>query len=263
MKTLRKFWFVLIGSVMGMVVIACSCGSLIPTSVPTAVPVIPIVPTMVPQPTTVQEPSPSMAGYWKDPENNDVHTIEWQDGKYVVTNSASPINTLTITSQSWENGILTWTYLVQSTGYSVTFKTTSVSADSLYTDWSNDKQGSGTETLMRVSSPIPVAGAPTQAPVQSTQSMAGRWNDPDTTGTVTTIIALDGGYTVDSVINPNRGGNELTKTSWANRVLTWTYCIPNGNCITSVAVSVSGDSLYTTWTDDRGYSGQTTLQRVP
>ena len=95
------------------------------------------------------------------------------------------------------------------------------------------------------------------------QGLAGKWLDPDTSGTVTTIIAQGGGYAVNSVINPDRGGNELTKTNWSNGVLTWTYCIPNGNCITSVTVSLNGDSLYTTWTDDRGYSGQTTLQRLP
>ena len=36
MNTSRKFWLVLVGAVLGMVLIACSCGSLIPT--PTAAP---------------------------------------------------------------------------------------------------------------------------------------------------------------------------------------------------------------------------------
>jgi hypothetical protein len=257
MKTSRKFWLVLVGAVVGMVLIACSCGSLIPT--PTAAP-LPTA-TLPPVPTGITEPSPSLAGYWLDAETNDIHTIEWQNGEYVVTSAASPDDTLTISSQSWVGGTLTWTYDVQSTGVSVTFSTSSASSDSLYTDWSNSNGDSGTETLQRVSSPIPSKAAATQPPVQS--SMAGRWNDPDTTGTVTTIIAVDGGYAVDSVINPNRGGNELTKTNWSNGVLTWTYCIPGGNCLSSVTVSVEGDSLYTTWTDDRGYSGTTTLERLP
>jgi len=63
------------------------------------------------------------------------------------------------------------------------------------------------------------------------------------------------------VINPERGGNELTKTNWSNGVLTWTYC--PGNCITSVTTGLRGDLLDTTWTDDRGYSGTTTFQRQP
>lgn len=106
--------------------------------------------------------------------------------------------------------------------------------------------------------PTPTAQAPAAGP-----SMAGKWLDPDTSGTVTTITAQNGGYAVVSVINPERGGNELTKTTWSNGVLTWTYCIPGGNCITSVTVSVQAGSLDTTWTDDRGYSGTTTFQRQP
>jgi hypothetical protein len=94
-------------------------------------------------------------------------------------------------------------------------------------------------------------------------TMAGRWLDPDTTGTITTIVADGSGFAVQSVINPNRGGNELTDTNWSNGVLTWTYCIPGGNCITSVTTGVQGDSLDTTWSDDRGYSGTTTFQRQP
>jgi hypothetical protein len=140
MNTRRKFWLVLIGSIVGLAVIACSCGSLVPT------------PTSAPQP--------------------------------------------------------------------------------------SGNQGT-------------VAG------------LAGRWNDPDTSGTVTTIEFQGGQYVVTSVINPTRGGNEVTKSSWSNGVLTWTYCIPNGNCITSLTVSVNGDNLSTTWTDDGGQSGTTTFNRVP
>jgi hypothetical protein len=94
--------------------------------------------------------------------------------------------------------------------------------------------------------------------------MAGRWADPDTGGpTVTTIEWMVDSYIVTSVISPDRGGNEVTTWDWSNGVLTWTYCIPNGNCITSETTSVSGDSLYTNWSDDTGNSGQTTFYRVP
>jgi len=101
------------------------------------------------------------------------------------------------------------------------------------------------------------------APTRGGSHMAGKWLDPDTTGTITTITSQNGGYAVVSVINPDRGQNELTKTSWSNGVLTWTYCISGGNCITSVTVSVNSTSLETTWSDDRGYSGTTTFQRQP
>jgi hypothetical protein len=266
MNTTRKFWMVLTGCVLGMALIACSCGTLLPTPtpVPTPIPTQPPLPTatLPPLPTAISEPSPSLAGYWLDTDTNDVHTIEWQDGKYVVTNAASAGDTLTISDQSYENGTLTWTYDVTSTGVKVTFTATSASSDSLYTTWSNSQGNSGSQTLERVSSPVPPQAAATMPPVVN--SMAGRWNDPDTTGTVTTIIAVDGGgYAVQSVINPDRGANELTNTSWSNGVLTWTYCIQGGNCITSVTTSVDSTSLYTNWSDDRGYTGQTTFQRLP
>ena len=112
------------------------------------------------------------------------------------------------------------------------------------------------------SSLVPTPAA--QAPV-SGASMAGKWLDPDTTGTITTIVADGSGFKVVSVINPDpsRGTNELTKSSWSNGVLTWTYCIPGGNCITSVTGSVTSTSLDTTWTDDQGQNGTTVFQRQP
>jgi hypothetical protein len=93
--------------------------------------------------------------------------------------------------------------------------------------------------------------------------MAGKWLDPDTSGTITTIEAQGNGFAVVSVINPNRGGNELTSTSYSNDVLTWTYCVPTQVCVTSETVSVSGNSLNATWTSDDGDSGTTTFERQP
>ena len=114
------------------------------------------------------------------------------------------------------------------------------------------------------SSLVPTSTAQPQPPATGS-SMAGKWLDPDTSGTITTIVAQNSGYAVVSVINPgpDRGTNELTKTSWSNGVLTWTYCISGGNCITSVTVSVNSSTLDTTWTDDRGNSGTTAFQRQP
>jgi hypothetical protein len=111
-------------------------------------------------------------------------------------------------------------------------------------------------------SPVPVIrSSPTLQP-SAVPGMAGRWIDPGTMGTITTIMAQDGGFAVKSVINPARGANELTATNWSNGVLTWTYCIPDANCITNVTVSLDGNSLNTTWTDDSGNSGQTTFLRL-
>ena len=122
-------------------------------------------------------------------------------------------------------------------------------------------------SLIPASTPTP---APLPANIQEPMpGLAGRWNDPDTitdttpSPTVTTIAWENGQYVVVSVSNPSRGGNEVTKSSWTNGVLTWTYCVPNGNCLTSATVSLNGNSLDTTWSDDKGNSGTTTFERAP
>lgn len=144
MNTSRKFWLVLIGAILTMAVIACSCGSLTPTL------------TAPPPPTVPVNPMPALEGYWLDTESKDVHVIEWQNNQYVVTAVNAPeYGSFAVTSQSWNGGALTWTYQVSYNDTSVTFTTLSVSGDSLYTNWSTNGGDSGTETLQRVSSPTP------------------------------------------------------------------------------------------------------------
>jgi hypothetical protein len=140
MNTPRKFWLVLIGAILTMAVIACSCGSIIPT----------------PTPTVPVNPMPALEGYWLYTKTNDVHVIEWQNNQYVVTAvNDDEYGSFAVTSQSWNGSALTWTYQVSYNDTSVTFTTVSVSGDSLYTNWSNNDGDSGTETLQRVSSPLP------------------------------------------------------------------------------------------------------------
>jgi hypothetical protein len=155
-----RFWLVLLGAFLGLVAIACSCSALpgLPSllSQPTN-PSVPAVPTLAPQATAAvpannsSEPIPGLAGKWQDPDTTTVHTIAWQGGKYVVVSANNPDNgSYQVTSQDWSGGVLTWTYYVPSSGYSVSFETVSVSGDSLYTNWSNDQGASGIETLQRV-----------------------------------------------------------------------------------------------------------------
>ena len=96
-------------------------------------------------------------------------------------------------------------------------------------------------------------------------SMAGKWLDPDTSGTITTIEKQGSGYVVVSVMNPDRGINELTDTSWANGVLTWTYCPQDMHCIGSKTVSVTADTLTAEWwwVDDTSTGGTTNFSRQP
>jgi hypothetical protein len=64
MNTPRKFWLVLIGAVLAMGIIACSCGSILPTLKATPQPLLQPSPTL-PLPTV-----PGMAGRWTDPDTS-------------------------------------------------------------------------------------------------------------------------------------------------------------------------------------------------
>jgi hypothetical protein len=92
--------------------------------------------------------------------------------------------------------------------------------------------------------------------------LAGKWLDPDTTGTYHIIAWQNGQYTVTATMNPDRGSNEVTSSSWSNGVLTWTYCVPDGACVTTNTISVSGNNLETSWSSDNGSSGTTTMTRM-
>jgi len=95
-------------------------------------------------------------------------------------------------------------------------------------------------------------------------SMAGKWLDPDTEGTITTIAAQGDGFIVVSVMNPARGVNELTDTSWSNGVLSWTYCPEGMYCIVSKSVSVTDKILTAEWSwADGGNGGTTKFERQP
>ena len=146
MDTRRKFWLVLLGAVAGMVIIACSCSSLIPSSTPTS------APRQV-QPSTNQEPMPGLVGNWIDPDSSGggtVSTIEYRNGEYVVTsvvNTGRGANELT--NSSWSNGVLTWEYC-PSGMHCITQNTVSLSGDTLTVDWAwSDGGNSGTSPLHR------------------------------------------------------------------------------------------------------------------
>ena len=175
----RKFWLVLIGAVAGMVIIACSCSSLIPSPTPTPAP----LPTLAPLATALP------------------------------TASLAPVAT--------------------------TAPTATVA---------------------------PVATSPATGQ-EAIPGLAGKWVDPDSANgdTVSTIVWLNGGYVVTSVINSSRGANELKIYSWVNGVLTWEYCPSTmQHCIIQNTVSLNGDTLTVDWTwSGGGNSGTSDLQRQP
>ncbi len=247
MNTPRKFWLVLIGAVLTLAIIACSCNTIIPKL------------TSTPTPTTPVNPMPELEGYWLDTETNDVHVIAWQNGQYVVTAvNDGEYGQFAVTSQNWDGSALTWTYKVSYNETSVTFTTVSVSGDYLYTSWSNSTGSSGSETLQRVSSPEPPAATSQEA----IPGLAGYWLDTETND-VHVIEWQNGQYVVTAVNDDEYGQFTVTSQYWDGSTLTWTYKVSyNDTSVTFTTLSVSGDSLYTTWSNSTGSSGSETLQRV-
>ena len=149
MSTPKKFWFILVGAILVMVIIACSCGSITATPTATAPPTALPSPTELPSPTA--HPMPELEGYWQF--SNKAFAIAWQNSQYVVTSVIdSEVGSLEITSQSWNGSALTWTYYFPFTDTSYTYTTSSVSGDDLLINYSNSAGGSGSMTWRRVSS---------------------------------------------------------------------------------------------------------------
>jgi hypothetical protein len=121
-----------------------------------------------------------------------------------------------------------------------------------------------TETPTATEAPMATAPATSQ---EAMPGLAGKWIDPDSTNgdTISTIEWANGGYVVTSVINVNRGGDELKTSSWENGVLTWVYCPANmQDCIKQTTVSLNGDTLTVDWVWSSGNnSGTSDLQRKP
>lgn len=108
---------------------------------------------------------------------------------------------------------------------------------------------------------ILTAAACSSAPAK-TATIAGFWEDD--ASNVTTIKAQGDGF--EAVTNyymfASHSQNTLVSSTYANGVLTWSYCPPAKPCITMHSVSFKGDTLDVTWTDDKGGSGTMTLRRT-
>ncbi len=129
----KKVLITVLSFVLAMLVIACSCSSLIPNISPSG-----------------QETMPGLAGTWQNPSTNDQYEIAWQNGKYVVLSATWEGTSYDITYQSWAGSTLTWSYYDSDLALTVTLTTISLSGDSLDIDWSLSDGSSGTATLDRV-----------------------------------------------------------------------------------------------------------------
>ncbi len=145
----KKVVFTVITFVMAMLLIACSCSSLsslLPTGQPSGT-------GSGGQPSgsgSGGEAMPGLAGTWQDPESSDTFVIAWQNNQYVVTSVTWEGKSYSITSQNWNGSSLTWSYYDTDLNLTTTYTTTSLSGDTLNTDWSYSTGASGSTPLTRV-----------------------------------------------------------------------------------------------------------------
>ena len=102
----------------------------------------------------------NLEGVWQDPTTKDIHLLKHTDSGFTVISvieygiDQQPIESADINSCEWENGSLTWSYRISSTGYIVSISTFALDGDNLFVQWANkDAEGkirSGKEVLHRV-----------------------------------------------------------------------------------------------------------------
>ena len=169
----KKVLIAIVSFFLVMSIIACSCGSILPTlqtvatqvlqptllsqptvpPLPILEPTIPPEPTLPPEPTIPSEPQVSAAGRWEDPDSNapySITTIEEQNGEYVVvsvTNSGrGDVNE--VTYSKYVNGVLTWEYC-PSVMHCITSELVSFTSDTLTANWYWTDSGNGGTTIFR------------------------------------------------------------------------------------------------------------------
>lgn len=84
-----------------------------------------------------------LEGIWVDPETRCSHTIVRTDKGFAVTgvndeDEAPEEGRNKVLSSEWKDNTFTWTYFVQQTGYTVTFRFVSLNDDKLEAEWKND-----------------------------------------------------------------------------------------------------------------------------
>jgi len=109
---------------------------------------------------------------------------------------------------------------------------------------------------------IPITPTPSPVTVEPSADLTGQWQDPETLF-IFTIAWGNGSYQVTSVKDADNADVPVTSQSWDGSKLTWSITNPDGTYTLSYETnSVSGDSLFTNWSDTDGASGTETLQRV-
>jgi hypothetical protein len=148
MNPKTKFWLVLLGFVLVMGIIACSCGSILPTP---GAQTAPSVPTKRP---SGAEPMPGLAGKWHYQGQGSIGfycRIVWTGETYKVPECVDDDASITfeLKGEDWDGVSLTWTFYIPETGYTTTYETQSLSGDSL-TVKRTGTGGIGTTVLTRL-----------------------------------------------------------------------------------------------------------------
>ena len=91
---------------------------------------------------------PRLLGVWADLDGA-THTISLVDEGYAVGVVDSDGEVFDVVSVTYADSTLTWTYDVPSTGYTVTYVTTSIRQDEITARWENQTGASGDEVLTR------------------------------------------------------------------------------------------------------------------
>ena len=97
------------------------------------------------------EASTGLAGDWYNSVTDTLTTIVWTGSEFRVTRVYDTVDDeiRLVTNTEWDGTRIRWTYLIESTGLSVSYTMTSLVGDELHCDWINSNDTTGTRTLER------------------------------------------------------------------------------------------------------------------
>lgn len=90
-----------------------------------------------------------LLGVWQI-DGGATYTITAPDGQYALSIVDFDDEVFEVESVSWAEGVLSWSYLVPSSGTRVSEVTTRISADQVEVSWENSAGNTGTDLLNRV-----------------------------------------------------------------------------------------------------------------
>jgi hypothetical protein len=90
-----------------------------------------------------------LPGTWKETGGTTCQIEMIKNVPKVVSIIDTDYESFVVKESNWENGILSWTYYVPSTEYTVHVETTSISKDTINYNWKN-AYDEGTDTLSKV-----------------------------------------------------------------------------------------------------------------